>query len=238
MESISVTIRFHEELNDFLPRQQSGQAIAVTFQGRRTVKDLIESLGVPHVEIDGIRARAVPVDFDYIVRDQDDIHVHPGFRMALPPRFVIDENVAKLCPLLRMLGFDTLYVPGVTDSWIADISNQDQRTILSRDKGLLKRKHVHSGLYLRSTHSHEQLAEVVKRLKLKSFCQPFTRCLNCNHLLAPLASEDAAVSPLIPSGVRTWTNEFFHCPGCQKVFWKGSHHQSMEKLVCQILNGP
>ncbi len=238
MESIAVTIRFHEELNDFLPRQQSGRSIAVTFHGRRTVKDLIESLGVPHVEIDGIWAQSVPVDFDYIVRDQDDIHVHPGFRMALPPRFVIDENVAKLCPLLRMLGFDTLYVQGATDSWIAAVSKQEKRTILSRDKGLLKRKDVHSGLYLRSTHSPEQLAEVIKRLQLKSFCEPFTRCLNCNHRLAPLASEDAAASPLIPSGVRKWTNEFFHCPGCQKVFWKGSHHQSMEKLVRQILHHP
>jgi len=238
MEPRSVTIRFHEELNDFLPRHQLGQRIAVTFHGRRTVKDLIESLGVPHVEIDTICAQGETVDFDYIVQDQDDIHVHPGFRMTLPPRFVIDENVAKLCPLLRMLGFDTLYVQGATDSWIATISKQESRTILSRDKGLLKRKEVHSGLYLRSTASQEQLREVMGRLKIKSFCEPFTRCMSCNHRLASLSAAEAAVSPHIPPGVRIWTNEFFHCPGCHRVFWKGSHHQSMEKLVRQILHQP
>jgi uncharacterized protein with PIN domain len=238
MEPTSVTIRFHEELNDFLPRHQLGQSIAVSFHGRRTVKDLIESLGVPHVEIDTICAQGAAVDADYIVQDQDDIHVHPGFRLTLPPRFVIDENVAKLCPLLRMLGFDTLYVQGVTDSWIAATSKQEARTILSRDKGLLKRKEVHSGLYLRSTVSHEQLREVMDRLQIKRFSEPFTRCMSCNHPLASLSAEEAAASPHIPPGVRAWTNEFFHCPGCQRVFWKGSHHQSMEKLVHQILHQP
>jgi uncharacterized protein with PIN domain len=238
MDPTSVTIRFHEELNDFLSPKQLGQTIAVTFRGRRTVKDLIESLGVPHVEIDMIQAQGVTVELDYIVQDRDDIHVHPGFHLALPPRFVIDENVAKLCPLLRMLGFDTLYAQGATDSWIATISKQEERTILSRDKGLLKRKEVHSGLYIRSTCSPEQLREVVERLKIKPYCAPFTRCISCNHRLAPLDAEDAATNPRIPPGVRKWTNEFFHCPGCHKVFWKGSHHQSMERLVRQILHHP
>jgi uncharacterized protein len=238
MEPKSVTIRFHEELNDFLPRKQLGQTLNVTFQGRRTVKDLIESLGVPHVEIDTIQAHGVAVDFDYIVQDRDDLQVHPGFRIALPPRFVIDENVAKLCPLLRMLGFDTLYAQGATDSWIATISKQEARTILSRDKGLLKRKDVHSGLYVRATCSQDQLREVVERLKIKQFCQPFTRCLSCNHGLVPLDADKADDCPHIPAGVRKWTNEFFHCPGCHKVFWKGSHHESMERLVRQILTVP
>jgi uncharacterized protein with PIN domain len=238
MEPQTLTIRFHEELNDFLPRHQRGLSIPVSFHGRRTVKDLIESLGVPHVEIDVIQTRAGLVGFEYIVQDQDDIDVHPGFRLTLPPSFVIDDNVAKLCPLLRMLGFDTLYAQGATDSWIAAISKQEQRTILSRDKGLLKRKEVHSGLYLRSTRPNVQLQEVVDRLKIQDFCKPFSRCLNCNHILAPMPPVESARSSLIPPGVRKWTNEFFHCPGCHKVFWKGSHHQSMEKLVHQILHLP
>ncbi|WP_141736487.1 Mut7-C RNAse domain-containing protein [Oligoflexus tunisiensis] len=238
MKPIAVTIRFHEELNDFLPRHEPGQAIAVTWHGRRTVKDLIESLGVPHVEIDIIQIHGTTVGLDYLVRDQDDIDVHPGFHITRPPRFVIDDNVAKLVPLLRMLGFDTLYAQGATDSWIATISKQEGRTIVSRDKGLLKRKEVHSGLYVRSTRPPEQLREVVERLQLREFCQPFTRCLSCNGILLSLDADEAAVNPQIPPGVRTWTNEFFQCNGCHKVFWKGSHHQSMERLVHQILRHP
>jgi uncharacterized protein len=235
MEPTSVTIRFHEELNDFLPRHQLKKDIAVTYQGRRTVKDLIESLGVPHVEIDTIQAHGVTVGFNYIVRDLDHIQVHPGFRFARSPRFVVDDNVAKLCPLLRMLGFDTLYAQGATDSCIATISKQEERTILTRDKGLLKRRDVHSGVYIRSTVPQQQVQEVIRRLKLQAFCQPFTRCLSCNEMLVRLAEDEAQRSEQIPPGVRTWTNEFFHCTGCHKVFWKGSHHESMEKLIRQIL---
>jgi uncharacterized protein with PIN domain len=238
MESMAVTIRFHEELSDFLPRHEPGQTIAVTYHGRRTVKDLIESLGVPHVEIDNIRVHGETVNLDYLVRDQDDIDVHPGFCFTQPPHFVVDDNVAKLVPLLRMLGFDTLYAQGATDSWIATISKQEGRTIVSRDKGLLKRKEVHSGLYVRSTRPPEQLHEVVRRLRIRDYCQPFTRCLNCNGILVVLEADEAALNAQIPSGVRTWTNEFFQCQGCHKVFWKGSHHQSMERLVHQILHHP
>jgi uncharacterized protein with PIN domain len=225
-------------LNDFLPRHAPGQSIAVTYQGRRTVKDLIESLGVPRVEIDRIQVHGETVSLDYLVRDQDDIDVHPGFQIARPPRFVVDDNVAKLVPLLRMLGFDTLYAQGATDSWIATISKQEGRTIVSRDKGLLKRKEIHSGLYVRSTRPPEQLQEVVKRLQLREDCRPFTRCLSCNGMLCALETDEAARNPEIPSGVRSWTNEFYQCTGCRKVFWKGSHHQSMERLVHHILRHP
>lgn len=238
MDSTSVTIRFHEELNDFLPRHQLQKDIAVTYRGRRTIKDLIESLGVPHVEIDRVQTHGVTVDLNYIVQDQDNIHVHPGFQFVTSPRFVVDDNVAKLCPLLRMLGFDTLYAQGATDASIATISKQEERTILTRDKGLLKRKEVHSGAYIRSTRPQEQLREVVVRLKLQDFFQPFTRCLSCNQALARLTEEEAQANRQIPSGVRTWTNEFFQCTGCHKVFWKGSHHESMEKLIRQILTSP
>jgi len=238
MELTTVTIRFHEELNDFLLRHQRERDITVTYRGRRSVKDLIESMGVPHVEIDRISVQDVAVGLNSIVGNQDSIHVYPGFHFTQPPRFIIDDNVAKLCPLLRMLGFDTLYVQGATDTFIATISKQEKRTILTRDRGLLKRKDVHSGLYVRAIRPQLQLQEVVRRLKIQGLCRPFSRCLSCNQTLVELTEGEVQKSQQIPPGVRKWTTEFFQCQGCHKVFWKGSHHESMEKLICQILTNP
>ena len=116
------TFRFYEELNDFLPLPDRKQDITVNFKQRGSVKDMIESLGVPHTEIDLILANQEPVDFTYIVRDQDRISVYPMFesldisplnRLRPQPlrrtRFVLDTHLGKLAKYLRMLGFDTLY---------------------------------------------------------------------------------------------------------------------------------
>lgn len=238
MESAFVTIRLYEELNDFVPRKWSHQAISLAYRGRRTIKDLLESIGVPHVEIGRIQVGECSVGFEYIIQESDDIHVYPGIRIVDPLRFIVDANVAKLCPLLRMLGFDTLYVQGATDSSIASISEQDQRSVLTRDRGLLKRKAVSSGLYLRSIRPLLQVQEVVDRFNLRGSCKPFSRCLICNHALLPLSTEEALTTWQVPPEVRKWSSEFFHCVGCQKVFWKGSHHESMEKVVRQILAPP
>lgn len=234
-ESASVYVRFHGELNDFLPWGDKQDAL-IPYKGRRTVKDLIESLGVPHVEVGRIQSQGRDLSFAYIVRDRDQIDVYPGFFIALPPRFLVDDNVAKLSPLLRMLGFDTAWAQGIPDPEIAALSRREKRTVLSRDRGLLKRKELHSGLYIRSTRPHEQVQEVLTRFKLKEFCSPFTRCLNCNHFLQSLSEDEVARSLQIPAGVKEWTSAFYACSFCHKVFWNGSHHKNMELLIQQILH--
>jgi hypothetical protein len=44
--------RFYEELNDFLPPARRKQSFTHGFDGTPAVKDTIESLGVPHTEVD------------------------------------------------------------------------------------------------------------------------------------------------------------------------------------------
>jgi len=46
----AVQLRFHEELNDFLPPQRRKVAFTHELTRRTSVKDLIESFGVPHTE--------------------------------------------------------------------------------------------------------------------------------------------------------------------------------------------
>ncbi len=45
------------------------------FKGKRSIKDMIEALGVPHTEIDLILVGGNSVDFNYILQDEDRVSV-------------------------------------------------------------------------------------------------------------------------------------------------------------------
>jgi 6-phosphogluconate dehydrogenase len=61
-------IRFYEELNDFLPEERRKRAIAIEVDRARSVKDAIESLGVPHTEVDHVIVDGRSVDFGHLLR--------------------------------------------------------------------------------------------------------------------------------------------------------------------------
>ena len=102
--------RFYAELNDFLPKQQRYVLFPLTFKNRQSVKHLIESLGVPHPEVDLILVSSQPRDFSYIVQDKDVISVYPVFESfdisaenklrpepLRDPKFVLDAHLGRGC---------------------------------------------------------------------------------------------------------------------------------------------
>src|ERR1044072_8730928 len=114
---------FYAELNDFLPPNRRMVTFDCEFQGRQTVKHLIESLGVPHTEVDLVLVNGQSVDFAELIGDGDVVSVYPVFegfdiapvsRVRPKPlrqvRFVLDGHLGRLAAYLRMLGVDTLYV--------------------------------------------------------------------------------------------------------------------------------
>src|SRR4030042_365879 len=164
-----VTIRFYEELNDFLEHSRKKRDIESAFPGRRSVKALIESFGVPHVEVDLILVNGASVDFSYIVEDGDRISVYPVFetlaigtvtrlrpRPLREPRFVLDVHLNKLARRLRLLGFDVDYAPARDDNALADVAERENRILLSRDRQLMMRKKGSRGLYVRNTDPEPQ----------------------------------------------------------------------------------
>ncbi len=248
-----VTVRFYEELNDFLRKDRRKRDIDFSFDGRRSVKDLIESFGVPHVEVDLVLVNGESVGFDYIVADGDRISVYPVFesldirkvtRLRPEPlrdaRFVLDVHLRKLAHRLRLLGFDAVFDERLDDPALADISSRENRILLTRDRGLLKRRIVTRGLIVRSTDPALQAREVLDRLDLRARCRPFTRCIECNGLIGPLPADTenfAAAKDTIPEGVLAWCCEYFQCSACGKIYWKGSHFEKLERIVSAIL-GP
>jgi uncharacterized protein with PIN domain len=240
------TFRFYAELNPFLPRSKRQAAFDHSFEGRQSIKDMIESLGVPHTEVDLILVDSQPVDFSYLVQDGDTISVYPVFEafditpvLRLRPqplrvvRFVLDIHLGKLAAHLRMLGFDTMYRNDCDDAELACISRDDHRILLTRDRGLLKRSIVTHGHYVRETNPRQQLVEVVLHFDLFRLVEPFCRCIKCN---APLeVVEKAMVSDRLMPMTRQHYDEFRRCTGCDQLYWKGAHHERMQQLINYVM---
>jgi len=236
------TFRFYAELNDFLPTQWRQKSFQCCFSSHTSIKHVIEALGVPHTEIDLILVNGTPVDFRFHAGDKDAISVYPMFeslditailrlraRPLRDPRFILDAHLGKLAAYLRMLGFDTLYKNDFHDEELAVISSQQKRTLLTRDRGLLKRNLITRGAYIREVRPVWQAVEVLKKFDLLHAIMPFTRCLICNERLVSVDKE-AVNHRLLPETSRFFC-EFVLCPVCDKVYWKGSHYERMQKTL-------
>ncbi|WP_246850195.1 Mut7-C ubiquitin/RNAse domain-containing protein [Rufibacter roseolus] len=235
-------IFFHGRLQDFLPKHQRQQWLHYSFTGAPALKDALEALGVPHPEIGSILLDNQPAAFldslpygarveAYPVVCEESYERLPPLQIKspVPACFVLDVHLGKLARYLRLLGFDTLYENQYDDQTIGQLAAQEQRIVLTRDIGLLKQKVVVWGYWLRSQHLETQLAEVMKRFGLKSQIQPFTRCMACNGSIVEVPKE--SVLPLLQPKTKVYFQEFYQCPICQRVYWKGSHYDKMQGFL-------
>ncbi len=209
-------------------------------------------MGVPHAEVDLILANGNSVDFSYIVNDGDRFSVYPVFesmdisgvtRLRPSPlrdtKFVLDVHLRKLARRMRLLGFDTDYADRRDDSTLADISGRENRILLTCDRQLLMRKIVSRGIIIRSRDPEEQIIEVIERLQLRELINPFTRCIECNGLIAAVDLSSPVYNDIkssIPEGVLEWCNEFYRCTSCERIYWRGSHYDRLIKRVGHIMN--
>ncbi|WP_246853687.1 Mut7-C ubiquitin/RNAse domain-containing protein [Rufibacter aurantiacus] len=235
-------IFFHGRLQDFLPKHQRQKWFNYSFTGAPALKDALEALGVPHPEIGSILLEGQPAAFlDSLPRGAR-VEAYPivceesyerlpplQIKSPVPACFVLDVHLGKLARYLRLLGFDTLYENHYDDQTIAQLAAKEQRIVLTRDIGLLKQKVVVWGYWLRSQHLETQLAEVMKRFGLKSQTQPFTRCMACNGSIAEVPKE--SILPLLQPKTKAYFQEFYQCPICQRVYWKGSHYDKMQGFL-------
>ena len=246
MQKHSADFRFYEELNDFLPTEKRKQTIVYQFFGTPGIKDPIESLGIPHTEVELIIVNGRSVGFDYQLRDNDRVAVYPVFesldvtplvrlreRPLRKSRFVVDVNLGKLARWLRLLGFDTLYRNDYSDAELAGISVEQRRILLTRDRFVLRRKIITHAYWVRAHDPDEQIAEILKRFDLSAQVVPFKRCLECNGLIREVEKSEIAdqLKPL----TRRYYNRFYRCEACGKVCWRGPHYEKMLlKLKCLI----
>lgn len=240
-----INIRFYEELNDFLPQEQRKREFAQALKKERSVKDLIESIGIPHTEIDLIIVNGESVDFNYLVKDADHISVYPVFEsLDISPlnhchpeplrntRFVLDAHLGRLAAYLRMLGFDTLYRNDYDDPELAETSANEHRILLTCDRRLLMRKQITHGYFVRERQPKQQLLEILNRFDLFNNLKPFTRCMHCNGFTQPV-NKQKIEAQLLPK-TKKYYDEFFQCKTCNKIYWKGSHYLRMKEMIEEI----
>jgi len=207
---------------------------------------MIESLGIPHPEIEMIVINGRSVDFNTIVQHGASINVYPI--SAVPqipspeplrppyqgrPTFILDQHLGRLAAYLRMMGFDTLYRNDYHDEELAQVSHDETRILLTRDIGLLKRSAVIYGYFVRETDRRKQLAEITNRFHLKDEVIPFSRCMKCNGIVESVSADE--VADQLPEGTARYYDTFHRCTSCGQVYWKGAHHQRMQALLDEVL---
>ena len=238
--------RFYEELNDFLAPERRKTAFPLPIDRARSVKDAVESVGVPHTEVDLILVDGVSVDFLHVLRGGERVAVYPVFeRLDIAPlvrlraeplreiRFVLDGHLGKLARHLRLAGFDSLWRNDFQDEEIVALSVAQKRVILTRDKGMLMRRLVERGHFVRETESAAQLREVVREFQLEGRLKPFTRCRECNVELRSVAGE--AVAGRLPEGVRAQFDRYTECPQCRRVYWEGTHYERLRRMLARTV---
>ena len=240
------SLRFYNELNEILPENRRSSYIEAEFTEKRSVKDMIEALGVPHTEIDVILANGRSVDFGYILKDGDRICVYPVCEtpdisdvIHLKPipgcrsRFVADINIRDIVRYMRALGLDVYFNPSSSARDIIGISKKEDRIILTRSKKLLKHNDAVLGILLRRGPLEEQVRDVIQRLGIREEVKPFSRCLKCNSFLKDVNKSD--IEERLPQKTRAYCDKYAICMSCNKIYWEGSHVVEMKRVIKEIL---
>ena len=214
-------------------------------ESHQTIKHLIELAGVPHTEVGRISLMGAEVDFNYrplqgdslqvdILEGPVDVTKTTKLRPEafLDIRFIVDECVASLAPQLRMLGWDTLLDRKWHDPEIARISAEEKRIVLTRDRGLLMRKEVVWGRFIRSTDPEEQLSEVMQFFAIGKLENALKRCLVCNGILEPVDKKE--IEHLLGPKTKQFFHDFSRCSNCGKIYWEGSHFSRMQEKLSQL----
>jgi hypothetical protein len=221
---------FHEDLLPFLAPARRSKAVECDCARAATLKNAIEALGVPHTEVGAVSVNGEPATLQRIVRENDMVEILPPISGSDPDsRFLADAHLGGLARFLRMMGFDTLHRNAFSDEEIRRLAEEERRIVLTRDRELLKCREITRGAYVHALKPEAQLREVATRYGLAASARPFTLCLSCN---LPLQAVDKAqIAARLPEQVSRLHDSFVRCPGCDGVFWPGSHYQRMLSVL-------
>jgi uncharacterized protein with PIN domain len=217
------------ELALFLRPSRQPQPVAVSCDGVSTLGNVVESIGVPLTEVGSLLVNGRPAERRYRPRDGDAAEVMPVSRPQRldDTRFLLDVHLGTLARRLRLLGIDTAYHRHADDDDLIDEANANGRVLLTQDRGLLRRRKLWLGAYVRGASTDAQLADVLDRFAPE--LAPWTRCTACNGLLAPAPKAD--VEPQLQPGTRRTYETFARCQSCGRVYWRGAHSKRLEATV-------
>ncbi|WP_406271818.1 Mut7-C ubiquitin/RNAse domain-containing protein [Streptomyces sp. NBC_00191] len=224
------------ELRLFVPSERRQGRTALVTDGSSTLGHVIESLGVPLTEAGRVLVDGHEVPVSHIPRTGETVEVfgveRPQEVPGAPLRFLLDVHLGTLARRLRLLGLDAAYEnEDIGDPALATLSAKEQRVLLSRDRGLLRRREIWAGAYIYSDRPDDQLRDVLERFAPR--LAPWTRCTACNGRLTD-ADKDSVQDQLQQGTQRTY-DVFARCTACERVYWRGAHHARLEAIVEEAL---
>lgn len=148
-------------------------------------------------------------------------------------RFILDVHLGRLAKYLRLCGFDSLFSAFFNDREIIEEAVRESRVILTRDRLLLKNATAATGYLVKSQYHEEQLREVFEALRLREHVRLFSRCITCNAVLEEVKKEEIADRLL--ADTKKYFSVFRRCPGCDRIYWEGSHYDNMNKSLASLL---
>jgi uncharacterized protein len=226
-------VTFAAELRMFLaPRHRQGTARYAS-DGTASLGHIVEALGVPLTEAGSLTISGQLVPPGYRPHDGDQVLVQAVERPQRlgQARFILDVHLGTLARRMRIVGLDTAYPGDIDDADLVERANAGRRVLLTRDRGLLHRRKLRLGGYVRDDRPDEQLRDVLDRYRPP--LAPWTRCTSCNGMLRPVAKDE--VEPALLPGTRRTYDDFSQCNCCGQVFWRGAHSQHLALIVSQAL---
>jgi uncharacterized protein len=231
---------FDNSFIELLSIEHKSGVFGYSFNGEPSIKHLVEALRIPHTEIGRIMVNGCEVGLSYLPQDQDKIEIYPldGDRPYFRPvvnssyhdaRFILDNHLGKLTTYLRILGFDALYRNDFQDDELSEIASREGRVLLTRDRGLLMRRAIIYGYFIRSMDAREQVIEVLRQYSLEGQVRPFSRCLRCNGQLQRV--DKVSILDRLEPLTQKYYNEFCICLDCDQIYWKGSHYERMQEFI-------
>jgi hypothetical protein len=221
----------------FVPSERRRGATRVATDGVSSLGHVVESTGVPLTEVGALWVNGREVPTSYVPSAGDSVQVRavdrPQQVPGAPLRFLLDVHLGTLARRLRLLGVDTAYEStDIGDPALASRSAAERRVMLSRDRGLLRRRELWAGAYVYSTRPEDQLRDVLDRFRPE--LRPWTRCTACNGLLREATKEE--VADQLRGGTQRSYDVFAQCRDCGRAYWKGAHHEQLVAIVERALD--
>ncbi|MFF8642107.1 Mut7-C RNAse domain-containing protein [Streptomyces sp. NPDC015345] len=236
MNGPEILVSFDPELTTFVPQERRGGPTKAVTDGASTLGHVVESLGVPLTEVGALVVDGRKVAPGHVPAAGETVAVRavprPQRVPGAPLRFLLDVHLGTLARRLRLLGVDAAYEStDIGDPALAARSAAERRVLLSRDRGLLRRRELWAGAYVYSDRPDDQLRDVLGRFT--PLLVPWTRCTACNGTLRTATKEE--VADLLEGGTRGTYDVFAQCGECARVYWRGAHHDRLEAIVAQAV---
>ena len=229
MDQAQAQLVVSAELRFFLRPGRRCGPVRVALDGTSSLGHVVESLGVPLTEVGRLLVNGLPAVPGYRPGSGDMVNVEAVRRpqRLRSARFVLDVHLGALARRLRLAGVDAAYVNDAGDDALIEQANAGRRVLLTQDRGLLRRRALWLGAYVRGARPDDQFRDVLDRFRPP--LAPWTRCPACNGPLSPVAK--AAVAPVLPPGTRRTYQTFSSCRNCGQVYWHGAHSKRLEQII-------